>query len=137
MRPTLAELGAQLLLVCRKNLPVMQCVRLLSDADKRRRFSFIDIRTDFSHLTQAAAKVIASERPLYREPLMDRELPLVLFAAVVAAVVLFGIQVQSSAASQRQEAASHKTYRTAQRAPDSRLASSQVNFSDTFGQRIP
>src|SRR5882724_6466294 len=60
MCPALAELGAQLLLVCRKNLPVMQCVRLLSDADKRRRFSFTDIRTDFSHLGQAAAEVIAA-----------------------------------------------------------------------------
>ena len=67
---------------------------------------------------------------------MDRELPLVFFAAVVAAVVLVGMQMQSSSAAQKQEAASHKAYRTVQRQPDSRLASSQVSFSDTFAHRV-
>lgn len=85
---------------------------------------------------KAAAKIISGERPLYEEPVMDRELPLVFLAAVVAAVVLVGIQVQSSLAAQRQEAASHKAYRTAQHQPDSRLASSQLNVSETFGQRV-
>jgi len=78
----------------------------------------------------------SGERPVYQEPTMDRELPLVLFAAVVAAVVLVGIQMQSSSAAQKQEATSHKAYRTVQHQSDSRLASSQVSFSDTFAQRI-
>ena len=82
-----------------------------------------------------AANALSGERPVYQEPVMDRELPLVFFAAVVAAVVLVGIQVQSSSAAQKQEAASHKAYRTAQHQQDSRLASSQVDFSDTFAQR--
>ena len=83
-----------------------------------------------------AANTLSSERPIYQEPTMDRELPLVFFAAVVAAVVLVGIQMQSSSAAQKQEAVSHKAYRSAQRQPDSRLASSQAGFSDTFAQRI-
>jgi len=85
---------------------------------------------------KAGAKIISGERPVYEEPVMDRELPLVFFAAVVAAAVLVGIQLQSSAAAQRQEAASHKAYRTAQHQPDSRLASSQLSPSETFGQRV-
>src|SRR5260221_12313747 len=60
MCPVFAEFGAQLLLVCGQNLPVMQRVRLLGRADERRRFSLADIRTDFDHLGQATAKVIAA-----------------------------------------------------------------------------
>jgi hypothetical protein len=67
---------------------------------------------------------------------MDRELPLVFLAAVVAAIVLVSMQMHSSSAAQKLEAASHKAYRTVQHQPDSRLASSQVSFSDSFAQRI-
>jgi len=78
----------------------------------------------------------SGERPVYQEPSMDRELPLVFFAAVVAALVLVGMQVQSSSAAQKQEAAAHRAYRTVQHQPDSRLASSQDSFSDAFAQRV-
>jgi hypothetical protein len=60
----------------------------------------------------------------------------VLFTAVIAAVVLVAVQVQSSLAAQKKETMSHITYRAAQHRPDSRLASSQVNFADSFEQRI-
>ena len=86
---------------------------------------------------KADADGFSGGRRVYEAPVMDRELPLVLFAAVVAAIVLVGIQVQSSLAAQRQEATSHRAYRIAQQhQPDSRLASSQANLSDTFGQRV-
>jgi hypothetical protein len=79
-----------------------------------------------------------SERHAYVEPVMDRELPLVLFAAVVAAIVLVGTQVQSSSAAQKKEAAAraHTAYSTIQHRPDSRLASSQLNSADVFAQRV-
>ncbi len=83
-----------------------------------------------------AADADFTERRIYVEPVMDRELPLALFAAVVAAVVLVAVQVQSSSAAQKKEATSHTAYKTVQRRPDSRLASSQANFADTFEQRI-
>ena len=79
-----------------------------------------------------------SDRRAYVEPVMDRELPLALFAAVVAAVVLVAVQVQSSAAAQKKEAASraHTAYSTLQHRPDARLASSQQNLGDTVEQRF-
>ena len=83
-----------------------------------------------------AADAYFTERRVYVEPVMDRELPLALFAAVVAAVVLVAIQVQSSSSAQKKEAAAHTAYRTVQHRPDSRLASSQVNFADAFEQRV-
>jgi hypothetical protein len=83
-----------------------------------------------------AADVSFSERRVYVEPVMDRELPLVLFAALIAAVVLVAIQLQSSAAAQKKEATLHTAYRAAQHRPDSRLASSQFNFGDTSEQRL-
>jgi hypothetical protein len=85
---------------------------------------------------KAAANDLSSERPVYEEPAMDRELPLVFLAAVMAAAVLVGMQVQSSSAAQKQEAAAHRAYRTAQHQPDSRLASSQASLSETLGQRV-
>ena len=79
-----------------------------------------------------------SERRTYVEPVMDRELPLVLFAAVVAAIVLVGIQVQSSSAAQKKEAAAraHTAYSAVHNRPDSRLASSQPSSVDTLQQRV-
>jgi hypothetical protein len=77
-----------------------------------------------------------TERRAYVEPVIDRELPLVLFAALIAAVVLVAIQVQASSAAQKREAALHTAYRAAQHRPDSRLASSQLNLSDTSNQRV-
>jgi hypothetical protein len=63
---------------------------------------------------------------------MDRELPLAMFAAAIAAVVLVGVQVQSSAAAHKKEATSRPVYSAAQHRPDARLASSQA----TFEQRV-
>jgi hypothetical protein len=83
-----------------------------------------------------AADAWFSERRVYVEPVMDRELPLALFAALIAAIVLVAIQVQSSAAAQKKEATLHTAYRAAQHRPDSRLASSQSNFADTAEQRV-
>jgi hypothetical protein len=85
---------------------------------------------------KVAANTPSRERRTYQEPAMDRELPLVFFAAAVAAMVLVAIQVQSSSDAQKHEAASHKAYRAAQHQSDSRLASSQIGFSDAFAQRI-
>jgi hypothetical protein len=78
------------------------------------------------------------ERRAYVEPAMDRELPAVLFAAVLAAVVLVAIQVQSSSAAQKKEAAAraHATYSALQHRPDSRLASSQPVPADTVERRV-
>jgi hypothetical protein len=78
------------------------------------------------------------ERRAYVEPVMDRELPLAMFAAVVAAIVLVAIQVQSSSAAQKKEAAAraHTAYSAVQHRPDSRLASSQLNSADTLAQRV-
>jgi hypothetical protein len=83
-----------------------------------------------------AADASFNVRPVYVEPVIDRELPLALFAAVLAAVVLVAIQVQSSSAAQKKEAALHTAYRAAQHRPDSRLASSQINLSDSSDQRV-
>ena len=83
-----------------------------------------------------AADASFNERRVYVEPVMDRELPLALFAAVIAAIVLVAIQVQSSAAAQKKEATLHTAYRAVQHRPDSRLANSQLNLADTAGQRV-
>ncbi len=80
--------------------------------------------------------VSSRERRTYVEPVMDRELPLALFAAAVAAIVLVGIQVQSSSAARNKEAAAHAIYKSAQHRPDSRFASSQLKFADTFEQSV-
>ncbi len=85
------------------------------------------------------ADVSSRERRAYVEPVMDRELPLALFAAAVAAIVLVGIQVQSSSAARNKEAAeaaAHAIYKSAQHRPDSRFASSQLKFADTFEQSV-
>ena len=77
------------------------------------------------------------ERPVYVEPTMDRELPLALFAAVVAAIVLVGVQMHASSAAQKKEAAAMRaTYSAVQHRADSRLASSQLDLAGTFEQRI-
>jgi hypothetical protein len=64
-----------------------------------------------------AADAYFTERRVYVEPGMDREISLALFAAVVAAIVLVAIQVQSSSAAQKKEAAAHTAYRTVQHRP--------------------
>jgi hypothetical protein len=69
---------------------------------------------------------------------MDRELPLVFFAALVAAIVLVGVQVHASSVAQKKQTAELRataTYSAVQHRPDSRLASSQ-DFVGTFGQRV-
>ncbi len=78
------------------------------------------------------------ERHSYVEPVMDRELPAALFVAVLAAIVLVAIQVQSSSAAQKKEAAARArtAYSAIQHRPDSRLASSQLNFADSVEQRV-
>ncbi len=79
-----------------------------------------------------------NERATYVEPGMDRELPAALFAAVLAAVVLVAIQVQSSSAAQKREAAARAraTYSALPHQPDSRLASSQPDLADTVERRV-
>ena len=69
---------------------------------------------------------------------MDRELPAALFAAVLAAVVLIAIQMQSSSAAQKKEAATRAraTYSALQHRPDSRLASSQPELVDAVERRV-
>jgi acyl-CoA synthetase (AMP-forming)/AMP-acid ligase II len=82
------------------------------------------------------ADISIGERRAYVEPVMDRELPVALFAAALAAIVLVAIQVQSSSAAQKKEAASRaRTAYSVQHRPDSRLASSQQNFADSLEQR--
>ena len=77
------------------------------------------------------------ERRSYVEPVMDRELPAALFAAVLAAIVLVAIQLQSSSAAQKKDAASRaRTAYSMQHRPESRLASSQLTLADGFEQRV-
>ena len=84
------------------------------------------------------ADISFGERRTYVEPVMDRELPAVLFAAVLAAVVLVAIQLQSSAAAQKKEAAerAHAAYSALQYRPESRLASSQPVLADPVERRV-
>ena len=87
--------------------------------------------------SRSGPDVAFGERRSYVEPVMDRELPAALFVAVLAAVVLVAIQVQSSSAAQKKEAASRaRTAYTLQHRPDSRLASSQPGLADTVERRV-
>lgn len=75
-----------------------------------------------------AARAPVREPPVFEAPVMDRELPLAMLAAAVAAIVLVGVQVHSSSAAQRKEATSRPAYSAAQHRPEARLASSQPAF---------
>jgi len=78
----------------------------------------------------------APERVRFEEPVMDRELPMALFAAVLAAIVLVTIQFESSSISNKKEATLRSAYGAAQARPNPRLASAGVNFADTFDQLV-
>jgi hypothetical protein len=73
-----------------------------------------------------------SEPSVRRAPTMDAELPMALFAAVLAAVALFAIQLETSAASARQEA-TKRTAAVAQTRSYQHLANAtRIPFADTF-----
>jgi len=80
-------------------------------------------------------RAAASERVRFEEPVMDRELPMVFLAAVLAAVALVAVQFQLSSSAKKKEATTHSAFHTVQKRPDARLASSQLTFADAFEHR--
>src|SRR5450759_1883738 len=59
MRPILVVALPQFLLLRSQQRPIMNCLRLLDHADKRRGLAFALFLADFGHFSQAAAKVVA------------------------------------------------------------------------------
>jgi hypothetical protein len=78
-----------------------------------------------------------TEPSVRRGPTMDAELPMALFAAVLAAIALFAIQLEASAASARTEATKRTASVAGQSRPYQQLAgAARTRFADTFEQRI-